>query len=159
MVPSKWVILFVAGRTFSGKVRAMLNERGKRLTTSGPATPVMVLGLSGAPQAGDCSKSTKTTRKHAKSLPNVLRLPVSKQPGNQADLFGRNRTSFGVGKLQRIELDCERGRGWFCRSLGRLLDQTLDRICTGECDPQSGGSDHRIRYLVGFRFGRHHHWL
>ena len=46
---------FVAGE-FSGKVRAMLNERGKRLTTSGPATPVMVLGLSGAPQAGDLFK-------------------------------------------------------------------------------------------------------
>jgi translation initiation factor IF-2 len=46
---------FVAGE-FSGKVRAMLNERGKRLTASGPATPVMVLGLSGAPQAGDLFK-------------------------------------------------------------------------------------------------------
>jgi translation initiation factor IF-2 len=46
---------FVAGE-FSGKVRAMLNERGKRLTVAGPATPVMVLGLSGAPQAGDLFK-------------------------------------------------------------------------------------------------------
>lgn len=42
----------VAGE-FSGKVRAMLNERGKRLTEAGPSTPVMVLGLGGAPQAGD----------------------------------------------------------------------------------------------------------
>lgn len=46
---------FVAGE-FSGKVRAMLNERGKRVTAAGPATPVMVLGLSGAPQAGDLFK-------------------------------------------------------------------------------------------------------
>ncbi|MDX2069081.1 MAG: translation initiation factor IF-2 [Haliscomenobacter sp.] len=46
---------FVAGE-FSGKVRAMLNERGKRVTEAGPATPVMVLGLSGAPQAGDLFK-------------------------------------------------------------------------------------------------------
>lgn len=46
---------FVAGE-FSGKVRAMLNERGKRVTVAGPATPVMVLGLSGAPQAGDLFK-------------------------------------------------------------------------------------------------------
>jgi translation initiation factor IF-2 len=42
----------VAGE-FSGKVRAMLNERGKRLTEAGPSSPVMVLGLGGAPQAGD----------------------------------------------------------------------------------------------------------
>lgn len=46
---------FVAGE-FSGKVRAMLNERGKRVNEAGPATPVMVLGLSGAPQAGDLFK-------------------------------------------------------------------------------------------------------
>ncbi|MBK6946824.1 MAG: translation initiation factor IF-2 [Haliscomenobacter sp.] len=42
----------VAGE-YSGKVRAMLNERGKRLTEAGPSAPVMVLGLGGAPQAGD----------------------------------------------------------------------------------------------------------
>jgi translation initiation factor IF-2 len=43
---------FVAGST-SGKVRAMLNERGSRVETAGPSTPVEVLGWSSAPQAGD----------------------------------------------------------------------------------------------------------
>jgi translation initiation factor IF-2 len=43
---------FVAGAT-SGKVRAMLNERGGRVTAAGPSTPVEVLGWSAAPQAGD----------------------------------------------------------------------------------------------------------
>jgi translation initiation factor IF-2 len=43
---------FVAGST-SGKVRAMLNERGGRVTAAGPSTPVEVLGWSAAPQAGD----------------------------------------------------------------------------------------------------------
>ncbi|HEU4940941.1 MAG TPA: translation initiation factor IF-2 [Candidatus Eisenbacteria bacterium] len=43
---------FVAGST-SGKVRAMLNERGSRAETAGPSTPVEVLGWSSAPQAGD----------------------------------------------------------------------------------------------------------
>ncbi len=43
---------FVAGTT-SGKVRAMLNERGGRVTDAGPSTPVEVLGWSAAPQAGD----------------------------------------------------------------------------------------------------------
>jgi len=36
-----------------GKIRAMEDERGKRIQTAGPATPVSVLGLDGAPQAGD----------------------------------------------------------------------------------------------------------
>jgi len=42
----------VAGE-HSGKIKAMFNERGERIKTAGPATPVLVLGLSGAPQAGE----------------------------------------------------------------------------------------------------------
>ncbi len=42
----------LAGR-HSGKVRAMQDERGKNITAVGPSRPVTVLGLDGAPQAGD----------------------------------------------------------------------------------------------------------
>ncbi len=38
---------------YSGKVRAMTNERGEALQMAGPSTPVSVLGLDGAPNAGD----------------------------------------------------------------------------------------------------------
>ncbi|MCL4107773.1 UNVERIFIED_CONTAM: hypothetical protein GTU68_027158 [Idotea baltica] len=37
----------------SGKVKAMFNEKGKRVKKAGPSQPVLVLGLSGAPQAGE----------------------------------------------------------------------------------------------------------
>ncbi|WP_111706358.1 translation initiation factor IF-2 [Lutibacter citreus] len=37
----------------SGKVKAMFDERGKSMDVAGPATPVSILGLDGAPQAGD----------------------------------------------------------------------------------------------------------
>ncbi len=43
---------FVTG-IYSGRVRAMLNERGKPVREAGPSTPVQVLGTSGVPQAGD----------------------------------------------------------------------------------------------------------
>lgn len=43
---------FVAGIYF-GKVRAMFDERGNKLFEAPPATPVLVLGFEGAPQAGD----------------------------------------------------------------------------------------------------------
>ncbi len=43
---------FVAG-VHSGKVRALLDERMTRVEHAGPSTPVMVLGLSGLPEAGD----------------------------------------------------------------------------------------------------------
>ena len=37
----------------TGHVKAMYNERGKKIEEAGPATPVLILGLNGAPQAGD----------------------------------------------------------------------------------------------------------
>lgn len=37
----------------SGKIKAMFDERGNNMKTAGPSTPVSVLGLDGAPQAGD----------------------------------------------------------------------------------------------------------
>jgi translation initiation factor IF-2 len=37
----------------SGRVRAMFNDRGKKVQSAGPSDPVEILGLSGVPQAGD----------------------------------------------------------------------------------------------------------
>ncbi len=42
----------LAGTSF-GRVKAMFNERNKRLDTAGPSEPALILGLNGAPQAGD----------------------------------------------------------------------------------------------------------
>ncbi len=39
--------------THTGRVKAMFNEHGKKVAEAGPSTPVLVLGLNGAPQAGD----------------------------------------------------------------------------------------------------------
>ena len=49
----------IAGE-FAGKVKAMFNERGKKIKEAGPAVPVLVLGLPGAPQAGEKIKVTAT---------------------------------------------------------------------------------------------------
>ena len=38
---------------YSGRVKAMFNERGAKITEAGPATPVSLLGFEGAPNAGD----------------------------------------------------------------------------------------------------------
>ena len=44
---------YVLAGTHSGKIKAMHDERGKPVKSAGPSTPVSVLGLDGAPQAGD----------------------------------------------------------------------------------------------------------
>ena len=43
---------FLVGQ-YSGKVRALYDERGNQIKSAGPSMPVSVLGLDGAPQAGD----------------------------------------------------------------------------------------------------------
>ncbi len=44
--------MVLAGTTY-GKVKAMFNEQNKAVKSAGPSTPVLMLGLNGAPQAGD----------------------------------------------------------------------------------------------------------
>ena len=44
---------FILAGRHSGKIKAMQDERGNNITLAGPSTPVSVLGLDGAPQAGD----------------------------------------------------------------------------------------------------------
>jgi translation initiation factor IF-2 len=52
---------FLAG-IYSGKVRAMFDERGNRVEAAGPSTPVQLTGLDGFPQAGDIFVATSSDR-------------------------------------------------------------------------------------------------
>ena len=59
-----------------GKVKAMMDHRGNRVDKAGPSTPVLVLGLNGAPQAGDKIKvlaSEREAREIATKREQVLR--------------------------------------------------------------------------------------
>lgn len=67
--------IIVAGE-HSGRVKAMFNERGKRVKEAGPSAPVLVLGLSGAPQAGERFKeveSDQEARQIASKRAQILR--------------------------------------------------------------------------------------
>ncbi len=44
--------VLLAGQ-YTGRIKAMYNERNQRISKAGPSEPVIVLGLNGAPQAGD----------------------------------------------------------------------------------------------------------
>jgi len=60
--------IIIAGTTW-GKIKAMYNERNKRITEAGPAQPALVLGLNSAPLAGDTFKQLKDEHE-AKSIAN-----------------------------------------------------------------------------------------
>ncbi|MCH7522475.1 MAG: translation initiation factor IF-2 [Chloroflexi bacterium] len=51
----------IAGHTW-GRVKAMFDEKGQRLKTAGPATPVKIMGLSEVPRAGDTITAVKDER-------------------------------------------------------------------------------------------------
>lgn len=59
--------VFITGN-FSGRVRALLNERDKKVENAPPSTPVVILGCGGVPQAGDAfieAESERTAREIA----------------------------------------------------------------------------------------------
>lgn len=54
---------------YTGKVKAMFNERGQKVTEAGPSTPVSILGLNGAPTAGE-NFNVFEDEKEAKEIAN-----------------------------------------------------------------------------------------
>ena len=59
----------VLSGSFYGKVKSMFNERGQKVTEAGPSTPVSVLGLNGAPSAGE-KFVVMSDEREAKSIAN-----------------------------------------------------------------------------------------
>ena len=70
--------IVVAGSTF-GKVKAMYNERNQLVKLAGPSTPILMLGLNGAPQAGD-GFNVLIDEREAKSISNK-RLQLQREQG------------------------------------------------------------------------------
>jgi len=60
--------IVIAGSYF-GRVKAMFNERNQRIEKAGPAEPALILGLNGAPQAGD-TFNVMETEQEARSIAN-----------------------------------------------------------------------------------------
>ncbi len=86
--------VILAGTNY-GKIKAMFNERNQRVTEAGPATPVLILGMNGAPTAGDTFnvlESEQEAREIAgkrEQLQRELGLRTKKRPGLEE--LGRRR--------------------------------------------------------------------
>ncbi len=59
----------VLSGSYYGRVKAMFNERGQKVKDAGPSTPVSILGLNGAPSAGD-KFNVMSDEKEAKAIAN-----------------------------------------------------------------------------------------
>jgi translation initiation factor IF-2 len=70
--------MVLAGSTY-GKVKAMYNERNQAIREAGPSTPLLMLGLNGAPQAGDIF-NVMTDEKEVKAFANK-RMQLQREQG------------------------------------------------------------------------------
>ena len=95
---------FLAGQ-YSGKVRALYDERGNQINSAGPSIPVSVLGLDGAPQAGD-KFNVFTDEKEAKQIASkrtqlVREQSVRTQKHLTLDEIGRR---IALGEFQELNI-------------------------------------------------------
>jgi translation initiation factor IF-2 len=90
---------------YSGKVKAMFNEHGKKVTVAPPSTPVLVLGLNGAPQAGDTfnvMEDEKSAREIANKREQLQRMQGLKtQKHITLDEIGRR---IAIGSFKELNI-------------------------------------------------------
>lgn len=79
--------------THYGKIKAMFNERNQRVKEAGPSTPVLILGLNGAPAAGD-TFNVLETEQEAREI-------ASKREQLQRELGLRTTKRLGLEELGR----------------------------------------------------------
>ncbi|PID89464.1 MAG: translation initiation factor IF-2 [Bacteroidia bacterium] len=73
---------FILAGCATGRIKAMYNERNQRIEKAGPSEPVLILGLDGAPQAGD-KFHVMPDEREAKDLANK-RLQLQREQGLRA---------------------------------------------------------------------------
>lgn len=115
--------IMIAG-TYSGRVKAMFNERGQRIDEAGPSTPVQVIGLNGAPLAGDYF-NLMDTDKEAKEIANrreqLQRMQgIRSQKHITLDEIGRR---IAIGNFQELNIVL---KGDVDGSIEALSDSLID---------------------------------
>jgi translation initiation factor IF-2 len=120
--------IVVVGETF-GRVRALENDKGKRISKAGPATPAVVLGLSDVPQAGDILRVVADD-KAARAMVEQRKAETASRGGDGSgratleDLY--RQVQAGQAKELRIILKAD-----VSGSLGAIT-HALDQLSTDE---------------------------
>ena len=90
---------------YTGRVKAMFNERGQKVSEAGPSTPVSVLGLNGAPTAGDTFNilaDEKEAREIANKREQLLRIQgIKTQKHMTLEEIGRR---IAIGNFKELNI-------------------------------------------------------
>ena len=120
--------VLIAGSNF-GHIKAMFNERGEKIEEAGPSIPVLILGLDGAPQAGDVFNVMKTTAEAREIANKRLQLQREQNLRSQKhitlDEIGRR---IAIGNFQELNVII---KGDVDGSIEALTD-SLQKLSTDE---------------------------
>jgi len=119
---------FIAG-IYSGRVKAMFDERGKRVETAKPAAPVQVLGFDGMPQAGDSLIAMENER-DAKEISNKRQQLKREQDFRQVKFTTLDDISKQIKEGKQVDLNVII-KGDVDGSVEALSDSML-KLATGE---------------------------
>ena len=120
--------IILAG-SYTGHIKAMYNERNQKIDIAPPSTPVLVLGLNGAPQAGD-NFNAMSTEREAREIANK-RAQLQREQGLRTqkhitlDEIGRR---IAIGNFQELNIVV---KGDFDGSIEALSD-SLIKLSTSE---------------------------
>ncbi len=94
---------FVAGAAF-GRVRALVDDKGKRITKAPPATPVMVVGFSDVPKAGDPFIAT-TEERYARELSRFRQEKIREQEQAKSSRVTLDELYARMGQTAKVTLN------------------------------------------------------
>jgi translation initiation factor IF-2 len=94
---------FVAGATF-GRVRALIDDKGKRIQKAPPSTPVMVVGFSDVPQAGDLFVAT-TEERYARELSQFRQEKIKEKEQTKSSRITLDELYSRMGETTKMTLN------------------------------------------------------
>ncbi len=130
--------IVIAGQQF-GRVRALNDETGTKVKFAGPATPVVLLGLNGTPEAGDGFLVTKDERR-AREAADVRRVRAKESRLTTSSSLDKLLDNFGVDETRRLNIVLKADvRGSLEAIVSALTELGNDEVQVNVAIPGVGG--------------------
>ena len=141
-----------------GKVRALMDDKGRQLQSAGPSTPVEILGLSGVPRAGEGSTSSPTSA-HPRSWSSSAATSAWRKSELAGPVSLDKLLGCDEGGPQRAQGHPQGRRAGLGRGAVERPGQAHHAPGQGHRHPVGRRRHHRDRREPGQGRQRHHHRL
>jgi translation initiation factor IF-2 len=133
---------FICGM-YSGRVRALLDERGRQQKSAGPAIPVQVLGINGVPMAGDqmiVVEDATSSREIAQRRQRLDREAKSRRTMKGSVSLEEFMSATGTGQARALRILIKADQGGPAEALADALQQLSTQEVTVEVIDRRVGS-------------------